>query len=379
MLMNTLRKAAVAIAAPLLVLLLLGFGFAWSVHQAFGNPEHIKTAVRTSGIYQTGIGEVLDQAQKQQPKAGESDSIPITNTDVRAVVIQSFPPSELQAQTEGVIDSAYNWVTGKTPTLQFSFNLAEPKQKLADGLSQYINQHLSSLPVCAANQIPSGEVNPFNATCLPPGTDVASIATKTHDNILMGDFLKDPSITQDTIKNNNGKALDQQLQTVPQSYHRSILAMYGGGVLALGLIAVVIFASSSWRRGLRRVAIMAISVGAFAAIIGWLGSFVVHRIALKIADQQTVNQPLQLQLIHIVQSLANEFRMRLMSYGIALVVLGIISLVVVILTRSKGITKPAAPQTKPSEQLSVPNDVIETTQPEPRKPAEPRPRKKIQL
>ncbi|HSW66006.1 MAG TPA: hypothetical protein VLI54_02605 [Bacillota bacterium] len=390
--MNILRKAATATAATLLVLVLLSFGLAWSVHQVIGSAGDVKKALRTSGIYQSVVSQALDQAQKDEHKdtSTTTNDIPVSNPQIRTIIESAFPPAFLQTQTEGVIDSAYAWIQGNTSSLQFKIDLTSAKTRLADGVGQYVQTHLASLPACTAANLPTGgDVDPFNATCVPAGFDIQAAVTKSRDNILHGDFLKDTVITADTIKDKNGKTLNEQVKQAPDAYHKGILATYGSAFLAVALAAAVLFGSRDWRRGLRRVGVILVTIGALSALFGWMSSFTVHKAAAKIANTQTSDAPLQAQLIKIVQSLADDLRTWWMAYGITLIVLGIIAIVVsVVLMRRKpevdtaprisiaGSSDDLVPDAEPAT-AAQPVEHVPTAPPLPaKKPAsKPRPRK----
>jgi hypothetical protein len=334
--MPFIRKAAIAAAASLLACTLFSFGFAWSFHQVFGTSRDIKQALSKSGIYQSVVAEVLRHQQTSQQGNGVgSNNIPIDQPQVKQVIQNAFPPQFLQAQSEQVINAVYAWLNSKTPALQFTIDLSAAKVKLADGIGQYATAHLSSLPACAANAIPTGTIDPLNATCVPAGFDIAAASATARDSILHGDFLKNSNISADSIKNSSGKTLSQQLQPAPKVYNRVNLGVYASGVLALVWAIAIVFASTNRRSGLRKVSTTIITIGAISAALGFLSSFAVHEAANKIASAQTGDKALQQQLITIVQSLADNLRTWWAGYGATLIVLSVVILLTLHLTRPK--------------------------------------------
>ena len=327
--MNILRKALVGLAASLLTVTLFGFGFSWSLEHVIGTPDAIKQALRDGKVYDSAVSDALSQAQKNQQSEPGKEDIPVDNPEVQAIIKQAFPPSYLQGQTEGVLDDVYAWINGKTPSLNFTIDLTEAKQRLADGVGSYVQQHLSSLPACAPGQLPANsDIDAFNATCVPAGYNIAEAAAKARDQIAGGDFLKDTKLTASNIKTgNDGETLDQKLHKVP-----GIVNHVKQGVMATGLVAVllavaVVFLSPTWRRGLRRLAIICLSIGIITALFGWLASYGVHRAGIELSKSKDMNTPLQHRAIDVAQSLANDLRTALMTYGLILVVLGIGTLV----------------------------------------------------
>ena len=336
-------------AASVLVITLFTFGFAWSLYQVFHTPNDLKQALRTSGVYGSVVAGILkEQSNGKQDGAQNQGDVPVSRPEVQQIIQRSFPPEFLQSQTEGVIDGFYNWLQGKTPKLEFSISLTQAKAKLADGLQQYALDRLNSLPTCTPGDIPSGDIDAYNATCVPAGVDKTAIAAKVHDQIT-ADFLKDSTITPITVKDGNGKSLNQQASNAPDIYHKANDGVYASGVLAAMLAAAVVSLAATWRVGVRKISVIAITVGALSTVLGWLSSFSLHQAAHRIADVQTSNTFVQPQLIRIVETLADDLRNWWMIYGLSLIVLGVAGLIALHLTAPKNaidLGKPGMPPTK---------------------------------
>ncbi|HSX34245.1 MAG TPA: hypothetical protein VLF62_01200 [Candidatus Saccharimonadales bacterium] len=333
--MQFLRKAALTAAASLLGITLFSFGLTWSLYQVFSTPHQLKTSITSSGLYDSAIAAILKQQSKTAEPGGASSDVPVNRPEVQKIIEQAFPPQLLQSQTEQVIDATYTWLSGDAASLQFSLDFSQAKANLANGLQQYAKQRLSSLPACPANTIPYEGVDVFNATCVPPGADINAIAAKAHDDIMNGDFLKDPTLNASTLKTSDGKPLQEQLREAPGIYRAVTWSVYGGAVLALLLAAAMVFLSVTRRVGVRRVAISSITVGALSAVLGWLSSFAVHQLAHKFTDSQTSNTSLQPQISNLVQSLADDLRNWWVIFGLTCVVLGIAALIALHVTKPK--------------------------------------------
>jgi hypothetical protein len=337
--MQLRHKFLVGVCASLLTLALFGFGLFGSVYLTVGRAEPVKSALRDSGIYQTGIGDALDKAQKDNPGGNSNgkDSIPTDRPEVRSVIEKAFPPAYVQSQSEHALDATYTWLQGKSPKLSFSIDVTDAKMRLADGMAEYAQNRLNTLPVCTAATMPtSTDVDAFNAACVPPGFDKAAAVAKARADILNGDFLKDAKFDADTVKGDNGKTLSQQLQVVPGIYQYVLLAIaaLGGGAILAG--AGVILLGGNWRAGMRRFGVVTAVVGAFSAALGLASSFVIHRATIAFAKSDAGNEPLQQKVIHIVELLVNHLRTLLVSYGLLLIVLGAIAIAIWYFTRHSG-------------------------------------------
>ncbi len=379
MLMQFIRKTTLGLTASLLFTLLFLFGLAFSLQRVLSTPNSIKHALKESGLYESAVGDALNQAQKDQQSKGQAGDIPLERPEVQNVVKQAASPQFLQTQTEQALDSVYAWMQGKSAQLSFSVDLSDVKARLADGMGNYVQQHLATLPVCPANAAPSADIDPFQATCLPQGTDVAKIGAEAKNQILNGEFLKDSTtVSASTIKTQNGKTLEEQLKNVPMAYERINQGVYAAGLLAALLAVAVVFLSVTWRSGVRKIAITAIAIGLFSALIAWLGRYGMDRLTAQISESGNTVQPLQGKALAAGQLLFNDFRGWWMGYGIALIVLGVIALVVLTLTEKNGrkpeeLAAEIADKPTPKDD-SAPQKVAE---PKPAAAPKPRPTKKL--
>ncbi len=374
MLMNILKRIALVLAVALLPAVLLGFSLSWSFHQVFGTPGHIESALTKSGIYNTIVPNVLDQAQQKLATDNPGSSVsnvPIDQPAIKQIIEQSIPPQYLQTQVNGVINNVYAWVHGQKPRLAFTIDLTVPKQKLADGLAAYVTQHLAALPSCGV-ALQGGDVDPFNATCIPKGYDTVAAGNKVRDQILSGDFLKNSQLTADTIKTGNGQTLGQKLQPVPGIYHKVRLGIAGLGIVALLLSVAVVFCSVDWRHGLRKLGCLYLPVGLTIILMTWLLSFGLNKATEELSKQSSANQAIQQSILSVAKILASDLRTYWLTAGIGLVSLAVAGFVAYILTKPKGLAKAAPADTETTEKSKeevTPEDMLDALEPsKPRKP-----------
>lgn len=373
--MSLLKKFSFGVCAMLLVSTLLGLGLAWGAYQTLNNAGPLKAAIRESGLYETGLGEALKQSQKENVGQAQ-EGIPIDRPEVQEIVKQAFPPQYLQTQTEKVIDSTYSWLHGDTPTLSFTINTGEAKTRLADGMGKYVENRLNSLPVCTAADLQTatanggnGNVDPFNAPCVPPGYNKAEAVTKARDEILKGDFLKDATVSADNIKNDQGEPLSQQLQAAPQVYNTLAVALYTSMGIAAILGAGVVFLSATWRQGLRRLGIMLLSIGAVSGLLAWLTDAGIQKASKEFMKTTQDNQVLQEKVFSVVALLIGDMRGHWMWYAAVVVVLGAGALAGWYFTRpSAAETAHALADDMPPLEQDEKKEVAEPTEPKVSKP-----------
>lgn len=332
--MQFLRKAALTAAASLFGITLFSFGLTWGLYQVFSTPNQLKASISESGLYDSAVASILKQ-KASDPSTAVSGDLPTNNPELQKVIEDAFPPQLLQTQAEQVIDASYSWISGDASSLQFSLDFSQAKTNLANGMQQYVQKRLSSLPQCTADSIPSGDVDAFTTTCLPPGTDVAAIAQQVHDKFMNGDFLKDTKITPETLKTSDGKSLQSQLHVAPDAYKYAKWSVYGGALLALVLAVAIVFLSATRRGGVRRVAVASISIGICSAILAVLSSIAVHQLVNKFTETAKSNTTLQPQLSKLAQSLADDLRNWWTIFGLTCVLCGIAALIALHVTKPK--------------------------------------------
>ncbi|HTH72029.1 MAG TPA: hypothetical protein VL737_01545 [Candidatus Pristimantibacillus sp.] len=365
--MQFIRKTTLGAVASLFITTLFLFGVMFGLQRVFSTPTAIKSALKQSGIYQTAIPDALEQAQKDQQKNGQSggDQLPLDRPEVKSIVQNAATPDFLQTQSDTILDAVYAWLQGKTAKLSFSIDLTDVKGRLADGVGQYTQQRLASLPACAPGTVPQGDVDPFNATCLPKGADINALSAQARSQITGGDFLKDTQLNADTLKSKDGKTLDQQLKNAPDIYKKSSMGVYLLGLLVLLLAMAIVFLSKTRRSGFKKVAIIAIVIGTLISLLGWAVSFGLEKASTKI----DISNPAQRSGLKVAQVLANDLRMWYLVFGLTLVGLAIATLVAQGFIKPKdGIeTAPAKAEKEPVEESAGKPAGAET-------PAKPRPR-----
>ncbi len=365
--MNFLKKSALGVCVSLLTALLFIFGVSSGLYRTFGSPEPVKTALKDSGIYQSVVGDALKQTQKDQAddSAQKKEDIPLNNPDVQNIIKNAASPELLQAQAENALDSVYAWLSGDTDKLKFTVELGETKQRLADGLGQYVEQRLAALPACKAGA--SRDVDPFTAKCLPRGVSPAKVAAQAKNEVLSGDFFKEDSVTAKDLKGKNGQPLEKQLQAIPVAYQAVKWTVYGSGLLALLMATAVVFLSQTWRSGLRKIAVIFIFVGIVSVAVSWLAGYALG----LVADQ--AKEPLQQSGVKVAEHLAASLRNWWTVYGAVLIVLGVGALVTLRFTRPKtaaGTDSTEEPKPKtPSDEAPASKPVVPVETKQKPKPA----------
>lgn len=328
-------KVLVFIAcAWLLVSTLLGLTLAWGAYQTLGSAGPLKSALRESGIYQTGVGDALQQTNKETPEHKQGD-IPIDRPEIQQAIKDAFPPQYIQAQSEKALDATYAWLQGETPTLSFKIDLSEAKTRLADNMAAYAQKRLDTLPACTAADLHASgsDVDVFTTPCVPPGVDKAALAAKAHDEIVGGDFLKDTTVSADTIKDDQGRPLGNSMQAGPAIYNTIQVGMYVTMGIAGALAAGVVLLSPAWQAGLRRLGIILLAVGGTGIVLSLLTDMGMRQATTAFLEKAQDNQALQEKIMKVVTLLVSDMRGHWVVFSVVLLAAGAAAMAVWYFTR----------------------------------------------
>ena len=360
-----------ALLTPLLILLLYTTALDWGVVHTLGQPNNVKTILAESGIYDSIIPSLLDQAKQQTSAQGD---ISLSNPAVKAAAAQALPSSYIQNQTNTIIDSVYAWLNGATPQPDFQINLASAKATFADSLATQVQQRAATLQVCAAS-VDISTYDALSATCLPRGITPQAAADSVKQNILSGKgFLDNPVISADQLKNGNSQksVFADQLKTLPAQYQKAKKTPLLLIVSTIVVAALIYFLSSSKRAGLKHLGVTVLIVGLLMLVFSWslnksVSSFAVPKIKLD-------NAVLQANVRNLVIDLTQRVDKNYWMFGAIYTTLGAIALCAPYIINKKG---SASPQTESKPDVKPAKPESAQTAPKPSAPAPPRPKKRV--
>lgn len=344
------RKALVMIASFMVPVWLFTAALTASFILTFHSPARIKQWVSHSGIYNKVVDTVLSESQKTAKKGG--DELPISNPNVQAAAQQAFSPQVLQHDAEQAIDGFYNWLQGKTPQPEFKIDLATPKKQFAQNIGDYLRERVKQLPPCGATSQVADDI--FTLSCIPKGYDVnAEIKRNVSELANSKDFLGDPVITANDIKGDDKKPVfaDTNVKQLPQAYQRASWTPWFLIVLAIGGASVIVFLNDNRRKGIKRVAIIFVTVGALLILFG-AG---LHQSAAQLDNQihlQGAAAHLQPAVVSLIRSVSNSFERTYTWFGLVYALVGAGLFVVIRVWL------------KPGSEIGSPADIKVGTKPE---------------
>lgn len=208
-----------------------------------GNRDSIKNTLLESGIYNNFVKSTISDNLSSQ---GDS-SIPLDDEAIQAIVTSAFKPSELKEASEKVIDGVYDWLEGSTDEPEFVVDFSTQKELMAQEISNYAATRIDSLPTCV-DSLPDGQ-DIFSIECRPYGYFAADIKQQVYDDLVTGDFLKNPVFTSsDLPMAENGESIGEKFSSAPFIYNVFTKSVY----ISLALFAVVSAAYVYVRRPLNK-------------------------------------------------------------------------------------------------------------------------------
>jgi hypothetical protein len=173
--------------------------FGWIFEINFANPQNLKETLSKTNAYQTVISEAPQYlANNFQPKFSQSDWTNIVNS--------TFTASDIQKNTENIIDTFYNYGQGKSNNFSSSINLVDYKTKAKPALVTAVKSYLATLSACTSRQNQELLLNPNQAlTCRPFGLAANNFSATLYTDQILKNIPDNYTIAQpQNSKNKSG-------------------------------------------------------------------------------------------------------------------------------------------------------------------------------
>lgn len=319
---------------------------------AFGSQAGLKDTLNSSGAYDRAVDGIIEQATKEQRENGEG--VPIDDADVQKVIRDTLSPEFLEQNSSSAIDGIFGWLQGNTERPEFTIDLTETKQKLANGLGEVAFARASNLQPCTVQQLQTLDPNNtdiFSLPCLPPGVDLQTERAKLVDQIANGDeFLKDSTISADELPKENGQDVFDKAENVPTVYQWLVRLPWILGGLAVLAATALLFLHDERRRGIWVIGRTLLITGVILVIFTLVSNYIISTINPVGTDiaQKIVTD--------VVRSFAREINSVIIKFGVAYAVVGAAIMLGI------HFTKPKTLEQTPDKE-NTPVSTTETTEP----------------
>ena len=283
----------------------------------FGRPTTLKSTLQTSNAYSRFVPSLIEASKKSGQDGG---TLSFENPDIVEIFTNSFPPQDIKSGTETFINSTYDWLTKRTPTLSFTIDFTSNKQQFAREIADYAFNKLERLPYCKQ---PPAELDPLSATCRPKDIDIEESKKSYEEQIFKSDsFLQKTILTQDDLpKNTKGQTIVEQLHFAPDIFVWLGRAPYILGALLLFLAFDFIWLSPRKRKGVLSLSTILISSGISILAFPLLFSYILPYFS-KSLDFNFDTAGTQKIFSEIIDELSRNIDILFISFGAGVAAVG---------------------------------------------------------
>ena len=222
------------------------------------NRDTVKNWPVRADVYDSVIDLVPDVVSQEKEDGDQSlrkslEDAGLDADQLLAAIKTAVPPAYLEQQVNTALDALYDTLEGKSDALTFTIPLSEKSDELSDAIADELIRQVSSYPACTPIQLTtmaSGEFNPLESECIPPGVNVKKEIRRASKELTGGDNdgLDDIVVTAGDLSpvNDNVDNL-QSAYAAAQSLGTTLL------ITALLLSVAVVLLSRSAMYGIRKV------------------------------------------------------------------------------------------------------------------------------
>ena len=291
----------------------------------FGTSDDIKRVLTDTKAYDRFVPAILEANQK------DPDGKPSIFKDpaVRKIASDAFTPTTLQKESESFIDAWYIWLDGRSSEPQYLIDFSDSRQQMADKLSMYGINRLSSLPVCSTLTA-EASLDPFRATCQPPGVNYQLEQTSLKNELMNSqDFLPKVTYTAlDLPKTKDGQTIPQAFTFAPFIFGMLWYIMWALTLIVLLLGLTTVLLRRARRQAWKQLGRSLFSTGLFLGISGYVFGLLVPKMTHSFQSQFSGNGTNQI-VNDVIQQLTISFQTVFINICIVITLIGLVILVLV--------------------------------------------------
>jgi hypothetical protein len=236
--MKILRSILVGLASFTFIIAVTGLVYLITLQTTVMDRTVVKGWLNESNLYD---GRIFDTIVQTTNAGGGPNGAPQSTAsslnpspeEIKAAMKATFTSEFTKTQIEGVVDNAYNWIDGTSPTFTFSIPIDQKRETLITELAKRVEPKIASLPVCRSIQFITED-----STCRPADLDTKQLATElTAQSIDESGSFAAPITNESFSKAQQGSSQQPKADTVSQlpAIHDGIAIL----LIALPIAAVI--------------------------------------------------------------------------------------------------------------------------------------------
>ena len=283
----------------------------------YSDKNYVPTILDRNKVYKKIVPSLLETNKEQSITVG--GDITLENPEIQKIINEAFPANELQVNANIVIDAVYDWLEQESSTVAFNIDLTANKQRLAEGLSNYAINRLKSLETCTTSV---SEIDPFSANCQPSTIDYEAERASIYNQLLNeSGFLNNPIITEKTLVGDD-ESFNEKYSSVPVFYSMArVFPVYIVLILII-LALIVIFASSTYKKGINKIGRGLIGAGASLIFFTVVFTFVLPQLTGSLPILQSSGTGIDSVLNQVAIDFGQEYSLMIIKISAPLIVIG---------------------------------------------------------
>jgi len=374
--MNGVRNLFLSLIALVLLGSLLGTAYSASINLTLRDPKKVEQWLSESKLYDNFVANAITQGQKTVGSVDNKDVASLSDAAIQDAARSTFTPELINSNVNTFVESNYAWLEGKTDKPTFVIDLTEAKQTFAEKVGAYVTTYLSGLPVCTNAQLAQLQnVDPLNATCRPPTVNPQTEGALVTQQIIASDELLDNTVLTAQNINPDSSAQTQpyyeKLAQLPQAYQLGAWVPYMFGVIALLGTVVMIFLSSTKRRGIKRTGIILAIAGVILVITKFSSDVAFKQLEDRVFNT-TGTGPLQQSLTNFSKQVQEAMVAIDFVFGVIFIAIAATLLLGIFFTRNRNTPDVPASIINPSSTTPKAKPAVTSQAPRPLPPKKPK-------
>jgi hypothetical protein len=317
--------------------------------------DQVKGWLNQTGVYENLINNFI-APQIRQSFAADPQTKILTADMMVDSLNQSLPPAFVKTQTEKVVNSSYDWLSGKTDRVEFTIPLEQPAEQFYATIRSRLIANLQALPPCRTATATYDQIT--SATCLPRSITAETAADQIVGQIKTEGQLFAPTITEQTFTPPSGQQDNiGTLTAIPTTLHWLYWIHVLSWPLAIAAAASLIYLNQPRIKGIRTIGFRILLPGFVYLLIGYAAvrrGDTLH-VAVLIPETATTPVPAMLDpLLHT--SLAAIGQAMILFGGIATAIGAVLVIAFIVLAHKQKKTPLETPPPAPISPVAPTTD-----------------------